>query len=229
MQGLELAKTLLCRENLKRDYTQQTLQVWDKHFEFAELKRKFPSLGTNCYCEHKHGLKRRQRQRAVLQLPHDRNPSREKMKKARPFAMHEFSFIGFLHSAADVMYTDVACTPRNTFSEDEELLFDKERVAKKPKIEPNCIAGLKIHARDSRDLGSPAVVVEGSIRPQEHLRLINATMEHDLTSQTECDHGYEDVVENAYQRPTFPFPRRHWKAIFSSLRLSTPSPNIADG
>jgi WD40 repeat protein len=27
MQGLELAKTLLCRENLKRDYTQHTLQV----------------------------------------------------------------------------------------------------------------------------------------------------------------------------------------------------------
>jgi hypothetical protein len=60
MQGLELAKTLLCRENLKRDYTQQTLQVWDKHFEFAELKRKFPSLGTNCYCERKHGLRHRQ-------------------------------------------------------------------------------------------------------------------------------------------------------------------------
>ncbi|KAG2335882.1 hypothetical protein BDR05DRAFT_953751 [Suillus weaverae] len=64
-QGLELAKTLLCRENLKRDYTQHTLQVWDKRFEFAELKHKFPSLGTK---------------------------------------------------------------------EDEELLLDKERVAKKPKI-----------------------------------------------------------------------------------------------
>ncbi|KAG0691990.1 hypothetical protein DFH29DRAFT_1009672 [Suillus ampliporus] len=47
--------------------------------------------------------------------------------------------------------------------EDEELLFDKERVAKKPKIEPNHIAGLKICARDSGDLGSLAVTVEGSI------------------------------------------------------------------
>ncbi|KAG2134679.1 enhancer of polycomb-like-domain-containing protein [Suillus cothurnatus] len=74
-QGLELAKTLLSRENLKRDYTQQTLQVWDKRFEFAELKRKFPSLGTK---------------------------------------------------------------------EDEELLLDKERVVKKPKIEPSRITGLKI-------------------------------------------------------------------------------------
>ncbi|KAG1840990.1 hypothetical protein F4604DRAFT_1939718 [Suillus subluteus] len=32
--------------NLKCDYTQQTLQVWDTCFEFTELKRKFPSLGT---------------------------------------------------------------------------------------------------------------------------------------------------------------------------------------
>ncbi|KAG1758564.1 enhancer of polycomb-like-domain-containing protein [Suillus occidentalis] len=158
-QGLELAKALLCRENLKRDYTQQTLQVWDKRFEFAELKRKFPSLGTK---------------------------------------------------------------------EDEELLLDKERVAKKPKVETNRITGLKLRARDSGDPGSPAVAVEASIRPKERLNLIHATMERDLASQKERDHGYEDVVENAYQRPTFPFPRRHWKAIFSSSRLSAPSPNVAD-
>ncbi|KAG2040570.1 enhancer of polycomb-like-domain-containing protein [Suillus americanus] len=158
-QGLELAKTLLSRENLKRDYTQQTLQVWDKRFEFAELKRKFPSLGTK---------------------------------------------------------------------EDEELLLDKERVVKKPKIEPSRITGLKIRTRESGDPGSPAVTAEASIRPKERLSLINAAMERDLASQKERDHGYEDVVENPYQRPTFSFPRRHWKAIFSSSRPSTPSPNVAD-
>lgn len=158
-QGLELAKTLLSRENLKRDYTQQTLQVWDKRFEFAELKRKFPSLGTK---------------------------------------------------------------------EDEELLLDKERVVKKPKIEPSRITGLKIRTRESGDPGSPAVAAEASIRPKERLSLINAAIERDLASQKERDHGYEDVVENPYQRPTFSFPRRHWKAIFSSSRPSTPSPNVAD-
>jgi enhancer of polycomb-like protein len=158
-QGLELAKTLLSRENLKRDYTQQTLQVWDKRFEFAELKRKFPSLGTK---------------------------------------------------------------------EDEELLLDKERVVKKPKIEPSRITGLKIRTRESGDPGSPAVAAEVSIRPKERLSLINAAIERDLASQKERDHGYEDVVENPYQRPTFSFPRRHWKAIFSSSRSSTPSPNVAD-
>lgn len=157
-QGLELAKTLLSRENIKREYTQQTLQVWDKRFEFAELKRKFPSLGTK---------------------------------------------------------------------EDEELLHDKERVAKKPKIEPSRITGLKIRTRESGDPGSPAVAAEASIRPKERLSLINAAMERDLASQKERDHGYEDVVENPYQRPTFSFPRRHWKAIFPS-RSSTSSPNVAD-
>ncbi|KAJ8579381.1 hypothetical protein M405DRAFT_848265, partial [Rhizopogon salebrosus TDB-379] len=158
-QGLELAKTLLSRENLKRDYTQQTLQVWDKRLEFIELKRKFPSLGTK---------------------------------------------------------------------EDEELLLDKERVVKKPKIETARITGLKIRTRDGGDPGSPAIAVEASIRPRERLSLINAAMERDLASQKERDHGYEDVVENPYQRPTFSFPRRHWKAIFPSPRSSTPSSDVAD-
>jgi hypothetical protein len=79
--------------------------------------------------------------------------------------------------------------------EDEELLLDKERVAKKPKVETNRIAGLKLRARDSGDPGSPAVAVEASIRPKERLNLIHATMERDLASQKERDHGYEDVVE----------------------------------
>ncbi|KAJ8588901.1 hypothetical protein M405DRAFT_862573 [Rhizopogon salebrosus TDB-379] len=158
-QGLELAKTLLSRENLKRDYTQQTLQVWDKRLEFIELKRKFPSLGTK---------------------------------------------------------------------EDEELLLNKERVVKKPKIETVHITGLKIHTRDRGDPGSPAMAVEASIQPKECLSLIDAAMERDLASQKERDHRYEDVVENPYQRPMFSFPQRHWNAIFPSLRSSTPSSDVAD-
>jgi enhancer of polycomb-like protein len=69
-------------------------------------------------------------------------------------------------------------------------------------------------------------------------------MERDLASQKERDHGYEDVVEvksyqphasstnllvqNPYQRPTFSFLWRHWKAIFPSLHSSTPSSDVAD-
>jgi enhancer of polycomb-like protein len=79
--------------------------------------------------------------------------------------------------------------------EDQELLLDKERVVKKPKIEPSRITGLKIRTRDSGDPGSPAVAAEASIRPKERLSLINAAIERDLASQKERDHGYEDVVE----------------------------------
>lgn len=45
-QSLEVAKTLLARENLKKENAQQVVQVWEKRLEFAELKRKFPILGT---------------------------------------------------------------------------------------------------------------------------------------------------------------------------------------
>ena len=45
-QSLELAKTLVARENLKKENVQQVVQVWEKRLEFAELKRKFPALGT---------------------------------------------------------------------------------------------------------------------------------------------------------------------------------------
>lgn len=46
VQSLELAKTLVARENLKKENVQQVAQVWEKRLEFAELKRKFPALGT---------------------------------------------------------------------------------------------------------------------------------------------------------------------------------------
>ncbi|KIJ67208.1 hypothetical protein HYDPIDRAFT_25680 [Hydnomerulius pinastri MD-312] len=160
-QSLELAKTLLARENLKKDNAQQAVQVWEKRLEFVELKRKFPSLSTK---------------------------------------------------------------------EDDELLHDKERVAKKPRVEAvGRITGLKLRARESGDPGSPSIPVEAAIRPKERLSLINAAIERDLTRRKERDHGYEDVVENPYQRPALPYPRRHWKPMPSSSRISTsPEPDRED-
>ena len=43
---MELAKILLACENLKKENVQQVIQVWEKRLEFAELKHKFPALGT---------------------------------------------------------------------------------------------------------------------------------------------------------------------------------------
>ncbi|KAG8215759.1 enhancer of polycomb-like-domain-containing protein [Butyriboletus roseoflavus] len=154
-QSLELAKTLLTRENLKKENAQQVVQVWEKRLEFAELKRKFPALGTK---------------------------------------------------------------------EDEELLHEKERVTKKPRVEStNRITGLKIRTRESGDSGTPSLQTEAAIRPRERLTLINAAIERDLTRRKERDHGYEDIIENPYQRPSLPYTRRYWKAIPPSARSSKSS------
>jgi len=45
-QAHGLAKSLLERENLKKDNGHEVIRVWEKRLEFAELKRKFPSLST---------------------------------------------------------------------------------------------------------------------------------------------------------------------------------------
>jgi enhancer of polycomb-like protein len=42
---LELAKTVLNRETLKQECVRHTQNVWEKRFNFVELKRKFPMLG----------------------------------------------------------------------------------------------------------------------------------------------------------------------------------------
>ncbi|KAG1830269.1 hypothetical protein DFJ58DRAFT_737037 [Suillus subalutaceus] len=94
MQGLELAKTLLCRENLKRDYTQQTLQVWDKHLSLPSSSANFPRAKSS-------------KSSAKFDVPFLANRPSKHLQHPSP--------------------------PRNAFSEDEELSFDKERVAKKPK------------------------------------------------------------------------------------------------
>ncbi|KAF9242838.1 enhancer of polycomb-like-domain-containing protein [Melanogaster broomeanus] len=154
-QSLDLAKTLLARENLKKDDAKQAVQVWEKRLEFVELKRKFPSLGTK---------------------------------------------------------------------EEDELLHDKERVVKKPRLEViSRITGLKLRARENGDPGSPSAQAEAAIRPRERLNLINAAIERDLAQRKERDHGYEDIVENPYQRPTLPYPRRYWKLVPSSSQMSASS------
>ena len=41
---LELAKSLLIRETLKKDNAVQSQDVWEKRLAFADLKQKFPML-----------------------------------------------------------------------------------------------------------------------------------------------------------------------------------------
>ncbi|KAI9463887.1 enhancer of polycomb-like-domain-containing protein [Boletus coccyginus] len=160
-QSLELAKTLVVREGLKKENVQQVVQVWEKRLEFTELKRKFPTLG---------------------------------------------------------------------IKEDEELLHEKERVIKKPRVESTSrITGLKFRNRENGDSGTPSLQTEAAIRPRERLNLINAAIERDLTRRKERDHGYEDILENSYQRPSVPYTRRFWKAVPPSGRPSGSSSSSDNG
>ncbi|KAH7923575.1 hypothetical protein BV22DRAFT_1015104 [Leucogyrophana mollusca] len=106
--------------------------------------------------------------------------------------------------------------------EDDELLYDKERAVKKIKVEANGRLGIKLRTGGNGDPGSPALPVEIAIRPKERLSMISAAMDRDLLRKKERDHGYEDVTENAYQRPAFPTHRRLWKAIHSSRTSASP-------
>jgi len=41
---LELAKSILLRESLKKESANQSQAIWEKRLAFADLKRKFPTL-----------------------------------------------------------------------------------------------------------------------------------------------------------------------------------------
>ncbi|KAI6158906.1 hypothetical protein EDD17DRAFT_967391 [Pisolithus thermaeus] len=88
------------------------------------------------------------------------------------------------------------------------------------------LPGLKIRARDSNAALS-VVAAEAVIRPKQRLAQINADMERDLARRKERDHGYKDVVESAYQRPSLPYSRRYWKSVSLSSR-ATPSQSRDD-
>jgi enhancer of polycomb-like protein len=41
---LEIAKTILTRETVKKEVAQQAQAIWEKRLAFSDLKRKFPTL-----------------------------------------------------------------------------------------------------------------------------------------------------------------------------------------
>lgn len=45
LSSLDLAKTVLTRETMKRDVAHQAQNVWEKRLTLVDLKRKFPALG----------------------------------------------------------------------------------------------------------------------------------------------------------------------------------------
>ena len=94
--------------------------------------------------------------------------------------------------------------------EDEDLFYDKERVAKKPHKEAPYVQfhdtwlyvanahhsrlPLKIRTRDN-ELPSPAAHTDMVIRPKERLAEIQLSIEQDLAKRKEKDQKWEDYVD----------------------------------
>lgn len=89
---------------------------------------------------------------------------------------------------------------------DEELLYDKERVVKKPKLET---PRLKLR----HDPASPAMPAEAAIRPSHRAATIQAHVEREVSKQKDRDHHWEDSLDNAYQQLPVPFASRSFKFI----------------
>lgn len=92
--------------------------------------------------------------------------------------------------------------------EDEELFFDKERVAKKPKPEPPYVSSCNV-SHDLTDVGfsrpitirpgptaiSTPSAIEPLLRPRERLAQIQAQIELDIAKQKEKDQHWEDGID----------------------------------
>ncbi|KAL4262295.1 Enhancer of polycomb-like protein [Pleurotus pulmonarius] len=96
---------------------------------------------------------------------------------------------------------------------DEELLYDKERVIKKPKLET---PRLKLR----HDPASPAMPTEVAIRPSHRAATIQAHVEREVSKQKDRDHHWEDSLDNAYQQLPVPFASRSFKFIQPSESVS---------
>ena len=141
--SIDLARSVLQREQLKREASVQGQAVWECRLALVELKRKFPSLGTK---------------------------------------------------------------------EDEELFFDKERVAKKLKTEApryglillyspeysNTLQyriPIKLRTRDATDLASPVAHPEPQIRPKEREAQIRSQIEQEVAKRKEENRSWDDLID----------------------------------
>lgn len=80
--------------------------------------------------------------------------------------------------------------------DDEELLYDRERIAKKPR--PSDLAASqshKIKTRLSGDASASPAPTEVQMRPREKLLLIQNTIEEYLKRAKERDHHWDDTLD----------------------------------
>ncbi|KAA1475662.1 hypothetical protein DENSPDRAFT_883732 [Dentipellis sp. KUC8613] len=110
------------------------------------------------------------------------------------------------------------------------LLYDKECVTKKPKVEAPAYS----HWSEDREgawRGLAAIQQEAPIRPKERQAMIAQLVERDMTRIRNNDHHWEDSIDNGYQSQPVPFAQRHWKYIppvLSPSKCSSPSDSGSD-
>lgn len=113
--------------------------------------------------------------------------------------------------------------PTLSTKEDEELLIDKERVTKKPKVETRM--SLKLRTAEATPQLEPLV------QPRERAAVILQQIERDLAKVKERDHGcWDDQVENSLQSQLVPLSQRYFKVFKNSPSLeedSSPRPRVA--
>ncbi|KAH8110509.1 enhancer of polycomb-like-domain-containing protein [Phellopilus nigrolimitatus] len=101
--------------------------------------------------------------------------------------------------------------------DEEDLLFDKERVPKKPK--PSDQTSTTVLNGDVSASPAPG---EAQIRPKDRYNAIQVSMDHIMKRAKENDHGWDDQIDTPYQQPPVSYPDRFFKCIRSDS-ATTPS------
>ncbi|THH09472.1 hypothetical protein EW145_g1997 [Phellinidium pouzarii] len=101
--------------------------------------------------------------------------------------------------------------------DEEDLLFDKERVPKKQKPSDPSSLALRIKHRSNGDASASPVPIEPQVRPKDRYNVIQATMDSFSKRVKEADHGWDDQIDTPYQQLPVPLADRFFKGIRSDV------------
>ncbi|KZT10653.1 uncharacterized protein LAESUDRAFT_343366 [Laetiporus sulphureus 93-53] len=110
--------------------------------------------------------------------------------------------------------------PTLSSKDEEELLYDRERVVKKPKLEPTGRIPLKLRTRDNGEISSP-IMHEPQIRPKERQAQIQKEIDQDMARRKEKDHQWEDAIDNPYQPTPTSYASKLFKYIGATCRAGS--------
>ncbi|KAI0047478.1 hypothetical protein FA95DRAFT_1518958 [Auriscalpium vulgare] len=121
--------------------------------------------------------------------------------------------------------------PQLSVKEEEELLYDKERVPKRPRLIETSAGriGLRLtRTRESGDNGSPVAHAETTLRPKERAIKLQAQVDQEMAKLKDRDYHWEDAIDSSYQPRPAEFAARHFLYIPPSDKLSLSTPTEKD-